>query len=48
LKKGQSEAQRTIARKALAEGLSLETVTAITGLSRADLVRLQSEGRPRH
>jgi predicted transposase/invertase (TIGR01784 family) len=45
---GQSEAQRAIARKALAEGLPLETVRAITGLSQADLLRLQSEGPPRH
>jgi predicted transposase/invertase (TIGR01784 family) len=45
---GQSEAQRVIARKALAEGLSLETVMAITGLSQAELLLLQSEGQVRH
>jgi hypothetical protein len=28
--------------------LPLETVMAITGLSRADLLQLQSEGHPRH
>jgi hypothetical protein len=48
LEKGQSEAQWAIARKALAEGLALETVRAITGLSQADLLQLQSEAHPRH
>ena len=45
---GQSEARRVIACKALAEGLPLTTVMAITGLSHADLLALQSEGLTRH
>jgi predicted transposase/invertase (TIGR01784 family) len=47
-KKGREEAQRAIARKALGEGLPLETVMAITGLSQAEVLGLQSEGQVRH
>jgi predicted transposase/invertase (TIGR01784 family) len=43
LEKGQSEAQHVIARKVRAEGLPLKTVMAITGLSQADLLQLQSK-----
>jgi predicted transposase/invertase (TIGR01784 family) len=45
---GQSEAQRVIARNLLKLGMSLEDITQATGLSQADLLRLQSEGHPRH
>jgi predicted transposase/invertase (TIGR01784 family) len=48
LEKGREEVQRVFAKKALAEGLSVETVMAITGLSRVDLLQLQSENQTRH
>jgi predicted transposase/invertase (TIGR01784 family) len=47
-REGQEETQRTVARKALAEGLPLGTVMAITGLSQTDLLLLQPEGQTRH
>lgn len=37
-----------IARKALSEGLPLETVIAITGLSESEILQLQPQGRVRH
>jgi hypothetical protein len=43
-----NKAQCAIARKALAEGLPLETVMAITGLSRSEIMPLQFEGQTRH
>jgi predicted transposase/invertase (TIGR01784 family) len=48
LEKGREEAQLVMARRALENGLPLETVMAITGLSRSKVMALQSEGRIRH
>jgi predicted transposase/invertase (TIGR01784 family) len=45
---GQNEAQRTIAGNLLRLGMPLENIEQATGVSRADLLRLQSEGRSRH
>ncbi|MDR2787696.1 MAG: Rpn family recombination-promoting nuclease/putative transposase, partial [Candidatus Accumulibacter sp.] len=42
LERGLNEAQSTIARKALDEGLSLEMVMTITGLPQAEILRLQT------
>ncbi|MDR2164277.1 MAG: Rpn family recombination-promoting nuclease/putative transposase, partial [Zoogloeaceae bacterium] len=45
---GQSEAQRTIARKMLQRGRPLAEIMEDTGLSLAELQALQVEGRTRH
>ncbi|MDR2625334.1 MAG: Rpn family recombination-promoting nuclease/putative transposase, partial [Zoogloeaceae bacterium] len=45
---GKEEAQLVIARRALGQGMSLETVMAITGLSQSDILLLQSEAHTKH
>ncbi|MDR1647780.1 MAG: hypothetical protein LBR88_07085, partial [Zoogloeaceae bacterium] len=48
LREGESAAQRAIARNLLKLGIPLGDIMQATGLSQADLLQLQSEGRPRH
>jgi predicted transposase/invertase (TIGR01784 family) len=45
---GREEAQFAIARKALGEGLPLETVMAITGLSQSEILQLHPKGGIKH
>jgi predicted transposase/invertase (TIGR01784 family) len=46
--KGQSEAQRMIARNLLRLEMSLAEIAQVTGLSLVELQALQAEGRTRH
>jgi predicted transposase/invertase (TIGR01784 family) len=45
---GREEAQLVIARKMLRRGRSLDEIMEDTGLSRSDILQLQSEAHTRH
>jgi predicted transposase/invertase (TIGR01784 family) len=45
---GRTETLLDIARKALAEKLPMETIQTLTGLSRAEILALQTESTTRH